>query len=222
MCGRYVVKGDREELWTRFDIEQGIRQAVMRFNVAPGQQLPVVVGSAPTRLEPMVWGLLPAWVTDRSAPRRPINARAETVADLPSFRQALKTGRCLVPASGFYEWAAATDRGPKVPHFFQRHDGGLFAFAGLYEVWRGRDGEEVRSYAIVTTAANEVVAPVHARMPVILAPEAEAQWRDPAITDPSVVLPLLQPYPGAAMIGYPVSRSVNNVRDGGPDLVRLA
>jgi putative SOS response-associated peptidase YedK len=148
---------------------------------------------------------------------RTINARAETVAERPTYRAALRYHRCLVPAGGFYEWRA-TPQG-KQPYFIHLPSESLFALAGLYDVWHSTDGSELRTYTIVTCEANSLMAPIHNRMPVILPRDAEAVWLDPQETRAAAVLPLLQPYPAEAMAAYPVSTAVNSPRNEGPALI---
>jgi putative SOS response-associated peptidase YedK len=160
----------------------------------------------------MRWGLLPAWMADR--PGTPlINARAETVAEKPAFKSALRHRRCLVPADGFFEWAPVQEGAPKgarkQPYWFRRADHGLFAMAGLWEPPNARAPHG--SYTLVTTAPNATVAPVHDRMPVILPPEAYAVWLDSEVMDPAALVPLLRPF-GAAMTSEPVSTRLNATR----------
>jgi putative SOS response-associated peptidase YedK len=218
MCGRYSLAIPKPEvLQQRFDA-QAIEGVEARFNAAPGQALPVVTRHSPNRLEWMTWGLIPFWAKDDKGRYSMINARAEGIESKPAFRKPLRSQRCLVPATGFYEWDKSVK--PSVPYHFQVVDLDLFAFAGLYDEWQDRDtGETRRTYTIITTAANEVVAPVHNRMPVVLTPEAEAIWLDPDETDPLHLLPLLQPFPAERMRAYVVSTAVNNVRNDMPTLI---
>jgi putative SOS response-associated peptidase YedK len=153
------------------------------------------------------WGLIPPWADDPEVSNRPINARAETVAEKPSFRSALRERRCLVPADGFYEWRRVDGR--KVPYFAHMLDDRLFAFAGLWERWDA-GGEPIESCAIITTEANELMAPIHGRMPVVLPRSAYRLWLDVAVRDPGRLLPLLWPYPADEMEAYPVSGLVND------------
>ena len=184
MCGRYVL-APVEQLAERFDIQQEPLEFQPRYNVTPSQIMPVVVRNSPNRLVAMQWGLIPAW---SKAPRMQfstINARAETLAKSPVFRGPFKSRRCLVPASGFYEWQVQAQG--KQPFCIRLSGGELFAFAGLYDIWRDDDGNELHSYTIVTTAPNELVAPIHNRMPVILRREDEHAWLDPD-SDPFALL----------------------------------
>jgi putative SOS response-associated peptidase YedK len=185
------------------------------WNVAPTDSISVVVLRETGReLRTLRWGLVPSWSKDKKGAARMINARAETVATKPAFRNALGRRRCLVPADGWYEWMTGAD-GRKQPFFITRSSGGPVAFAGLYEVWRDPATEELlRTCAVVTTAAAPSLAYLHERMPVVLPPEAWAEWLDPALDDP---LGLLEPHEG--FDAYPVSPAVNSVRNNDPSLV---
>ena len=168
-------------------------------------------------LELMRWGLVPFWAKDLAIGNRMINARAETVADKPAFRVSLRKRRCLVLADGFYEWQATG--GAKQPYFFHRQDGYPMAFAGLWDRWeKGEDGP-LKTFTILTTSPNEVVAPVHKRMPVILEPEHHDLWLNPSLEDPESLLPLLVPARPDLLETYPVSTYVNNPAHEGPDCV---
>jgi putative SOS response-associated peptidase YedK len=185
-----------------------------RFNIAPTQDAPVVRAGrdgGPPRLDMLRWGLIPWWAKDVTVGARMINARAETAADKPAFREALRRRRCLVPADGFFEWRTTPDG--KQPYCFRRADEAPFALAGVYERWRdraaGEDAPPLRSFSILTTAANELVRPLHDRMPVIVEPEHFDRWLDPETQDPSAVDDLFEPTPAELMIAYPVTRRVN-------------
>ena len=147
------------------------------------------------------WGLVPSWADDPAIGNRMINARAETAADKPSFRTALRRRRCLVVADGFYEWQKLGKR--RQPMFIHMRDDRPLAFAGLWESWEGADHSALESCTILTTAANDLVRPIHDRMPVIVAPEDYGRWLDPAVQKPEPILPLLRPYPSEPMEAYP-------------------
>jgi putative SOS response-associated peptidase YedK len=207
VCGRYLVNVEQRELEVGFSATQQIRIPIElpRFNVAPTQVMPVVVQDEDEhRLVAMRWGLVPSW--SKRLDEGIINARAETAADKPSFRRPLRSRRCLVPASGFYEWAK-TPQG-RVPHLFRVPDQPLFAFAGLWDRWQGPQGD-VDTYTILTCEANPLLARVHQRMPCILTPNDHAAWLDPQLDEPEALRALLQPYPAEGMEGYPVSTGVN-------------
>ncbi len=215
MCGRYVVAG-HQELSERFQLRQISFPLRPIFNAAPSQELPVIVedDSGERALRPMRWGLLPRWRKPGQADSvAPINARAETLLDKPMFRPLVGSKRCLVPASGFYEWQRVGGR--KQPYFLHLRDGSLVGLAGLYD--ESPDG--VASFAIVTTPPNPLVAPLHDRMPAILRLEDEEEWLSRDLTDPHAAQALLRPYPAEAMVADPVSPAVNNVRNDGPDLI---
>ncbi len=219
MCGRYalVVVGDGS-LQRRFSLEEFLPDVRPRYNVAPTQTLPVVVRNSPDRVEMMRWGLIPSWAKDASIGSRMINARAETVAEKPAFRRPLRSQRCLVPATGFFEWKR--EGGGRTPFYFRLRDDALFAFAGLWDVWTNPEGRgEVHSYTIITCPANAVVAPIHDRMPVMLEREAEEAWLDPESSDPKELLPFLHPYPADQMTGHRVGGRVNSVKNDAPELI---
>jgi putative SOS response-associated peptidase YedK len=217
MCGRYGFEAGQRELLSRFQLEQVVEQLTISFNVTPGMTMPVVVKQSPNRLDLMEWGFLPEWAKDPNATRRPINARAETVATSPMFRRALRFQRCLVPARGFYEWQK-TGSG-KQPYWIQVKGGDLFGFAGLWESWSDQQGRELRTYAIITTEPNELTAPIHNRMPVILPRDAEDLWLNPDEAEGDRLTGLLRPYDARQLEAWPVSRAVNNPQNDGPSLI---
>jgi putative SOS response-associated peptidase YedK len=163
----------------------------------------------------MQWGLVPAWSKEAKVAYSTINARVETLASKPAFRKPLVSRRCLVPATGYYEWVEAPKGGGKQPYRISLRGegdgaGGIYAFAGLYDIWQGPGGEALQTYTIVTTSANEAISAIHSRMPVILARDAEGAWLDPNNRDVEELIALLQPYPEEGMMAYPVSRLVNS------------
>ena len=206
MCGRYaIVQADK--VGERFEATDAQLPLLPRYNVAPSQANPVVVRNSPNRVVLMQWGLVPAWSKEPRTQFSTINARAETVATSAVFRGPFKSRRCLVPASAFYEWRKTSEG--KQPYCIRLRGGELFAFAGLYDIWRDGDGNELQSYTIITTAANELVAPLHNRMPVILHRDDEGAWLDKS-TDPERLKALLAPFPAEAMETFPVSRALNS------------
>lgn len=215
MCGRYVLAETRA-LAERFSVVGELPSITPRYNVAPTQTMPVIVKHSPNRLVLMRWGLIPSWSKEVKTEQVLINARAETLAQKRTFRQLLSSQRCLVPASGFYEWQQTV--AGKVPHYISLKDEPLFAFAGLYDHWTDPQGTEVLSYTVITTAPNALMAPIHNRMPVILRKDEEEAWLNPDETEADRLLPLLRPYPPELMEAVPVSRAVNNVRNDGPAL----
>lgn len=231
MCGRYVLTGGRDVPLSRFGIEDfgetfdekprelGRRGFVPRYNIAPTQQVPVVTNEQLRRLRMARWGLLPSWVQDPKTFSVLLNARAETAAQKPSFRDAFRQRRCLLPASGFYEWQKVDRR--KVPHFIRLAGQDLFAFAGLWEEWVSKDdGQVLTSCAILTTSANELMGRLHDRMPVILPESRYDAWLDP---QPRADLSdLLRPYASEAMEMFEVGSRVNNARNDGPECIAPA
>jgi putative SOS response-associated peptidase YedK len=206
-----------EEVAGRFGADEQQLALLPRYNVAPNQLMPVVVRNSPNRLAEMQWGLIPSWSKEPRVKFSTINARAETIASSPVFRGPFKSRRCLVPASGFYEWRQ-TAQG-KQPYCFRLKRGDLFAFAGLYDVWSDAEGNELYSYTIITTRPNDLVAPIHNRMPVILSRADEDAWLDQA-SDSARLRSLLAPYPAAEMEAFAVSRAVNNPANEGAELMQ--
>jgi len=179
----------------------------------------VVANDGRQQIEYFRWGLVPSWAKDVSIGTKLINARAETVAEKPSFRTAFKRRRCLIPASGFYEWQRnATGNAAKQPYFLRRKDKKPFAFAGLWETWRAPDGSELPTCTIITTKPNALVQQIHDRMAVILREESFRDWIDPS-PGTDALLELLTPFPADLMEMIPVSRAVNTPRNDGPELI---
>ena len=206
VCGRYTLRTPVETLVERFEIDEYPSSITPNYNVAPTQGVAAVMAEKGKRkLEMLHWGLIPSWAKDPEVGNRMINARAETVAEKPSYRKAFKGRRCLILADGFYEWQK-TDSG-KQPFYIRMQDESPFAFAGLWESWQ--NGHEIRSCTIITTAPNEVAASIHNRMPVILHPEDYEMWLDPDFDEREPLTTLLKPFPAEAMEAYPVSRRVN-------------
>ncbi len=219
MCGRYVL-AQIDALAERFGVEADLPSLAPRYNVAPTQMMPAVVKHSPNRLVLMRWGLIPSWAKEGRPEQSLINARAETLAQKPTFRRLLSSQRCLIPANGFYEWQQSA--GGKIPHYISLKGEQLFAFAGLYDHWTDPQGTEVLSYTIVTTAPNALMASIHNRMPAILQRDDEEIWLNPDETEAERLLPLLRPYPPEMMEAVPVSRAVNNTRNEGPALRQRA
>jgi putative SOS response-associated peptidase YedK len=221
MCGRYTQTAAFDELALRFGItveDTALEDIGPRYNVAPSQSVPIVVGhNGGRRLVMATWGFHPAW--RKSNTPAPINARAETIGASRLFETAVKHYRCLVPADGFYEWKPVPGQKRKQPHYFRLKDGGLFAFAGLYTP-PDAQAHAPATCAIITTTPNELVAPIHDRMPVILAPDDEGRWTDASVRDPVKVLPYLHPLPAERMEAYPVSTLVSSSANDGPRLVQ--
>ena len=218
MCGRYTLTLDPAELQDLFDLtEPPPASLAPRYNIAPSQPVPVIANGAERKLELFRWGLIPSWAKDPDIGNRMINARAETLAEKPAFRAALKKRRCLILADGFYEWKREGSR--KTPMYFQVERGKPFAFAGLWETWTDPDQALVRSCTIITTRANALVEPVHDRMPVILPPSAYAGWLAAGELSAAQIQTYLQPYAGAMQV-ITVSPLVNNPAHDTPEVVR--
>jgi putative SOS response-associated peptidase YedK len=205
MCGRFTLTARPEVLARSFALEE-VPELAPRWNAAPGQDVATIARTLDGRRELRMrrWGLVPHWAHDRR-----INARAETAAVRPAFREALRLRRCVVPADGFYEWAGGRGAGPREPYYVSLPDHAPFAIAGLFERWRGEDGACLETCVLLTVAANERVRALHDRMPAILAGRDLEAWLDPMLRDPRRVTPLLVPFAGAALELVPVSRRVN-------------
>jgi putative SOS response-associated peptidase YedK len=211
MCGRYRLARKKEILAEYFDAGDDVDWAP-RYNVAPSQDVPVIRQDAtrPIRsVSLMRWGLIPWWAKDAKAGFKMINARAESVAEKPAFREPLQSMRCLVPADGFFEWAK--EGKTKSPYCFARADDSVFAFAGLWDRWKSPNGDLLHSCSIITTTANALVRGIHDRMPVILERDNYDLWLDPGFTKTESVIELLNPCPPELMRSWRVSPRVNSV-----------
>jgi putative SOS response-associated peptidase YedK len=220
MCGRFAQQRPASELAERFAAEPLVDDSDGRFNVAPTDEAHVVVQRDDRRaVTAYRWGLIPHWAESAKAGARAFNARAETVASSPLFRDLFRRKRCLVPVEAFYEWRRDGTR--RQPFAIRRADGDLLVLAGLWSGWRDTETAEVRrTFTIVTSAASPAIADLHDRMPVILDPEAWSRWLDPAAADASELLGLLVPNETAPLELYPVRRLVNDVRNDGAELLR--
>lgn len=223
MCCRYHLHEKHyREVLARLGIAAPAAFA-SRYNIAPGGPIPAVRANARTgerEVAALRWGLTPAWAKSDDPAARLVNARAETLAEKPSFRDAARTRRCLVPASGFFEWESVGRA--KRPWLFRRGDEAPFGFAGLWESWRAPDGTVVESCALITTEPNDVMRPIHHRMPAMLTPEAFELWLDARVTDGARLAPLLQPAPAVAMSALRVNPVVSNVHADGPECLQPA
>ena len=217
MCGRFSLTADLGELARRFEFDGNRLDLEPNYNVAPTQNVLTVVGGENRRGGFMRWGLIPHWAKNASIGSRMINARAETVAQRPAFRSAFRRRRCLVLADGFYEWQRAGS--VKKPMRMIMESGEPFAFAGLWAMWRDQDGNKVPSCTIITTEANDLLRPIHHRMPVILPREMEEFWLDRDMQDAGALENALTAYPPELMQTYQVSTLVNSARNNGPQVV---
>ncbi len=222
MCGRYSLTSPPEAIRRLFALEGPAPNFGPRYNIAPTQEAPVVgLGKDGERrgLAMLRWGLVPFWSEGPDSRYTMINARAESVRSKPAFRAAFRERRCLVPADGFYEWKAEGAGKPKQPYRIVRRDGEPFAFAGLWEHWAPKeesDQEPIRSFTIIVTDANELLAPIHDRMPVIVAPEDHHRWLR---GDPDEAEALLRPFPPDALLSYPVTTRVNAPKNDDPGCI---
>lgn len=221
MCGRYSMTKREEELVDRFNIEQLLlegNEINARYNVAPTQKVPVILDQDGQRtLAVMKWGLIPFWTKDIKKSKPIINARTESIAEKPFFKQAANKRRCLIPADGFYEWRKENKE--KIPMFIHLPERALFAFAGLWDQWKSPDGDVIRTCTIITTEANDFMTPVHDRMPVFVRPDQEKRWLDPEIKDVEQLRDILVQLPNDALEMYQVSSDVNSSKNDKPYFV---
>ena len=210
MCGRYTLTAGAPDLVEEFGLDE-TPELEARYNIAPSQQVPGIIldpRRGARELRWLRWGLVPHWAADPAIGNRMINARSESVADRPAFRDPFRRSRCLIPANGFFEWQAAGP-GRKQPHLLRMNDGRTFAFAGLWDRWEPLAGEPIESFTILTTRPNELAAPIHDRMPVILPRETYGPWLD-ITTGADELQSWLRPYPAEEMVAIPVSTRVND------------
>ena len=217
MCGRYTLIADLGDLAQRFEFEGSDFSYDPGYNIAPTESVLTVRNVEGREAAFMRWGLIPFWAKDPKIGARMINARAETVAEKPAFRNALKKRRCLVLADGYYEWQK-TPTG-KRPFRIVMRSGEPFAIAGLWETWKDPQGNVVPSCSIITTAANDFLSPIHNRMPVILPRETEEMWLNSDLEEASALTDILISYPGDGMDAYEVSTMVNYARNDGPEVI---
>jgi len=218
MCGRYNIITDAQALFEAFRVQAELGASPLaRYNVAPATDQLVILNEGGQRVARWHhWGLIPHWAKDRTIGYRTINARGESVATKPAFRAALRQRRCLVPATGFYEWKV--QQGGKQPYLIKLKSGELFSFAGLWETWTGPEGE-LRSFTIVTTGSNALMARIHERMPVIVPRAQYARWLDPALQEPAQIQTMIASYPATELQAIPIGRQIGNARNQGPELI---
>jgi putative SOS response-associated peptidase YedK len=216
MCGRFTLTYSISEVAQAFNVPvPPSLQIAPRYNIAPTQNVVAILPNG--TLDVLRWGLVPSWAKHESIGSKMINARAETLAEKPSFKRLLNSKRCLVVADGFYEWKK--EAGGKTPMYITLKNKELFAFAGLWDSWRSPEGEQIRTCTLITTQPNDLVVSIHNRMPVILSAEARQEWLDPALHDEHVLLPLLAPYPAEQMSARAVSRLVNSPQYDSAELI---
>jgi putative SOS response-associated peptidase YedK len=220
MCGRFTLTIDPTALQEAFPWAVIPGDLPPRYNIAPSQPVAVIPNTGDNALSMYKWGLIPSWSKDPSIGERMINARAESLAEKLSFRNAYRRRRCLILSDGFYEWKQNPDLKSKQPMYINMKNGSPFAFAGLWEVWHAPDGSEIRSCTIITTQPNSLLETIHNRMPVILPPDAYQEWLVTEDRQPSQLDRLLVPYPAAEMTAFPVSKLVNRPEVETPELVK--
>ncbi|MHC4268453.1 MAG: SOS response-associated peptidase [Planctomycetota bacterium] len=220
MCGRFALT-DIDAIFSRLRVIISEDVKIQpHYNIAPSQNIPVIYKdkNRENRIEFMKWGLVPFWAKDPKIGHKMINARAETLTQKPSFKHIFKTKRCLVPGSGFYEWKKVDKH--KVPYYIGIKNCKTFSFAGLFDHWKDSDGNELKTFTIITTNANNTLKPIHDRMPVILKQEFEEKWLDIKTQDSDLLAEMLTPYTDDQMVAYPVSSEVNNPGNDNPKLIR--
>ena len=215
MCGRFEIHSTLDIIARIFQIDDLAFDLKPSYNIAPSQQIAVVVNDGRNRLVPCRWGFVPHWSRDLKTGYRMINARAETVAGNRAFKAAFENSRCLVVADGFYEWNRKD--AAKKPFYIRLKSGSPMGFAGLYNTWTSPEGEKVCTCAIITTDADELLAPLHPRMPVITPEEKFALWLDPSVHGKDALLPLLKPFPSGLIEFYAVTPKVNSYKYNAPE-----
>lgn len=217
MCGRFTLAVDPADLMDAFPgFALPAEPLTPRYNIAPSQPVAAIANNGRNAIEMFKWGLIPSWAKDPKIGNRLINARAETLAEKPSFRSAYKRCRCLILSNGFYEWRKEPGRRVKTPMYVRLKSGEPFAFAGLWEVWRPAGAEPLLTCTIITTTPNALMEKIHDRMPAILKPQDYAQWLDPGEQPAQRLNRLLRPYPASQMEAYAVSTLVNDPRQDSP------
>jgi putative SOS response-associated peptidase YedK len=220
MCGRFTLTIDPNHLQEAFPWADIPEDLSPRYNIAPSQPIAVIPNTGDNTVSMYKWGLIPSWSKDPAIGDRMINARAESLAEKPSFRNAYRRRRCLILADGFYEWKQSPSLKSKQPVYIRIKSERPFAFAGLWEIWKSPDGSEIRSCTIITTQPNSLLEPIHNRMPVILPPNAYNLWLASEDRQPAQLNDLLIPYPSDEMIAFPVSKMVNSPQNDSPDLIK--
>lgn len=220
MCGRFTLFTDIEEIKERFDIQGSFDEEYQfSYNIAPSQSvLSVINDGVRNRLGYLRWGLIPFWAKDEKAGYKMINARAETIAEKASFRNAYKKKRCMIIADSFYEWKKTPER--KIPMRIKLKNHAPFGMAGLWESWKSPEGISIYSCSVITTVPNELMTSIHDRMPVILKPEDEKDWLNPSINDPAYLQRYLKSFDSEQMEAFEVSTDVNSTKNNTPNLIQ--
>jgi putative SOS response-associated peptidase YedK len=220
MCGRFTLTIDPYHLQQAFPWAVIPNDLTPRYNIAPSQPVAVIPNTGENALSMYKWGLIPSWSKDPAIGDRMINARSESLAEKPSFRNAYRRRRCLILADGFYEWKQNPGSKSKQPVYIRLNDGRPFAFAGLWELWHSPDGSEIRSCTIITTQPNSLLEPIHTRMPVILHTDDYKQWLATDDQRPDQLNQLLVSYPADEMVAFPVSKMVNSPEYDSPETIK--
>ena len=218
MCGRYWLKSEKKVIINEFNVYEVRTEVKPDYNITPGRNVLCVTKNGNNKLVSMRWGLIPSWAKDEQIGYRTINARTETLTEKPSFLRPFQNQRCLIIADGFYEWRKQVTR--KTPLAIKQKNNKPFGFAGLYDQWQSPEGNLITSCTIITTEPNELISPIHDRMPAILNPEAYDIWLDKNTGDPQKLLSLLIPYNSKEMEAYEVSLLVNSPKNNSPDLIK--
>ena len=220
MCGRYGFIPEKD-FYDRFEIENREVEMTPEYNVAPGMIMPVVTMKSPKKIEKMKWGLIPFWARDPRISYSTINARSEEIEVKPAFRKAFRQQRCLVPASGFFEWRKVSDRGKalKIPYWIRLVERRIFGFAGIFDIWKDAQGFEIRTFSIVTTKANKTMTEIHDRMPVILKTEDEEDWLNNKFFEIRRLKKIMEPNEKDVMEAYRVADLVNNPTNNSPEIM---
>ena len=216
MCGRFTLHIDIKTIAEQFGVPATLETSP-RYNIAPTQEVVSIMHNGTSHLALLRWGLIPSWAKDESIGSKMINARAETLTEKPSFKGLLRSKRCMIIADGFYEWRK--ENGLKTPMYITLKSGEPFAFAGLWDQWKNPEGQQIRTCTIITTEPNDVLVPIHNRMPAILVPDAYELWLDPDVRDEHALSYWLSPYPAEEMTARPVSRQVNDPKHESPELI---
>ena len=218
MCGRFVQKSERKIITEEFYILGFLNDVYISYNIAPGQNAGVIINEGKNLYSQFKWGLVPSWSKDTKIGYKMINARAETVAQKPSFRSAFAARRCLVPVDGFYEWKKIGSN--KAPFFIYSNTGRPLSLGGLWEAWQDTEGKSLRTFTIITTEANKSLEDIHHRMPVIVPPDKRSLWLDGNIKQKGKLLDILEPYAGEEIIFHEVDRFVNSPKNNLPECIK--
>jgi putative SOS response-associated peptidase YedK len=213
MCGRFSLDVEPIQIGKRFGVKTDFLEFQPSSNITPGMMIPIIRNESGNSAILSKWGLVPPWAKDPKIGYKMINARSETISLKSSFRKPFLTQRCLIPATGFYEWKHF-DKG-KIPYFFGLKNEEIFSFAGLYEFWTDVENRQLITFSIITTSPNEMMQPIHDRMPVILPIDKESIWLDPEYRNPDSLQKLLIPYKSGEMISHPMSTLINNLEKDG-------